>query len=98
MMSSHTRANSLGYGNTEIAAAVGQQLAQLHYVGTVSNLAPPTIALASKIAALAPEGLSKILFVNDGSEAVEAAIKIAKQYHAHTGKPRATKSISRWNA
>ncbi len=98
MMSSHTRANSLGYGNAEIAAAVARQLEELHYVGTVTNLAPPTIALADKIANLAPDGLSKVVFVNDGSEAVEAAIKIAKQYHAHSGKPRATKIISRWNA
>jgi putrescine aminotransferase len=98
MMSSHTRANSLGYGNAEIAAAVGQQLEQLHYVGTVTNLAPPTIELAGKIADLAPDGLSKVLFVTGGSEAVEAAIKIAKQYHAHSGKPRANKIISRWNA
>jgi putrescine aminotransferase len=98
MMSSHTRANSLGYGNKEIAEAVGNQLAELHYVGTVTNLAPPTVALADKIADLTPDGLSKVVFVNDGSEAVEAAIKIAKQYHAHSGKPRATKIISRWNA
>jgi len=98
MMSSHTRANTLGYGNAEVAAAVGEQLTRLHYVGTVTNLAPPTIALASTIARLAPDGLSKVLFVTGGSEAVEAAIKIAKQYHAHTGKPRANKIISRWNA
>lgn len=98
MMSSHTRTNSLGYGNAEIAAAVARQLEELHYVGTVTNLAPPTIALADKIADLAPAGLSKVVFVNDGSEAVETAIKIAKQYHAHSGKPRATKIISRWNA
>ncbi|HEU0113270.1 MAG TPA: aminotransferase class III-fold pyridoxal phosphate-dependent enzyme, partial [Thermomicrobiales bacterium] len=98
MMSSHTRANSLGYGNREIAAAVGEQLATLHYIGTVSNLAPPTIQLAAKVAALAPGRLSKVLFVNDGSEAVEAAIKIAKQYWQNAGKPRASKIISRWNA
>jgi adenosylmethionine-8-amino-7-oxononanoate aminotransferase len=98
MMSSHTRANSLGYGNAEIASAVARQLEQLHFVGTVTNLAPPTIQLAAKIARLAPDGLSKVLFVNDGSEAVEAAIKIARQYHAHAGKPRAHKIISRWNA
>jgi putrescine---pyruvate transaminase len=98
MMSSHTRANSLGYGNKEIATAVADQLERLHYVGTVNNLAEPTIRLAAKIADLTPDGLSKVLFVNDGSEAVEAAIKIAKQYHAHAGKPRATKIISRWNA
>src|SRR4051794_27656572 len=98
MMSSHTRANSLGYGNSEIATAVAKQLELLHYVGTVNNFAEPTIQLAAKIADLAPNGLSKVLFVNDGSEAVEAAIKIAKQYHTHTGKPKATKIISRWNA
>ena len=98
MMSSHTRANSLGYGNTEIASAVARQLEELHYVGTVNNLAPPTIQLAARIAALAPDSLSKVVFVNDGSEAVEAAIKLAKQYHAHAGKPRAHKIISRWNA
>ena len=98
MMSSHTRANSLGYGNAEIAGAVARQLEQLHYVGTVNYLAPPTIQLAAKIAQLAPEGLTKVLFVTGGSEAVEAAIKLAKQYHAHTGKPRANKIISRWNA
>ena len=97
-MSSHTRANSLGYGNAEIAAAVGKQLEQLHYVGTVTNLAPPTIELAGKIADLGAGRLSKVLFVTGGSEAVEAAIKMAKQYHAHTGKPRANKIISRWNA
>jgi adenosylmethionine-8-amino-7-oxononanoate aminotransferase len=98
MMSSHTRANSLGYGNKEIAAAVARQLEELHYVGTVTNFAPPTIELAAKIAELAPDGLSKVLFVTGGSEAVEAAIKLAKQYQIHTGKPRANKIISRWNA
>ncbi len=98
MMSSHTRANSLGYGNAEIAGAVARQLENLHYVGTVANFAPPTIELANKIADLAPDGLTKVLFVTGGSEAVEAAIKIAKQYHAHSGKPRANKIISRWNA
>ncbi len=98
MMSALTRANSLGYGNAEIAAAVARQLEQLHYVGTVNNLAPPTIELAAKIAELAPEGLTKVLFVTGGSEAVEAAIKLAKQYQVHAGKPRANKIISRWNA
>ncbi|MCC6315641.1 MAG: aspartate aminotransferase family protein [Thermomicrobiales bacterium] len=98
MMSAHTRANALGYGNREIAAAVGEQLATLHYIGTAANLAPPTIRLAAKIAELTPTPLSKVLFVNDGSEAVESAFKLARQYHVHTGKPRANKIISRWNA
>ncbi|CAN5852065.1 aspartate aminotransferase family protein [soil metagenome] len=99
MMSTHTRANSLGYGNQEVAQAVYQQMATLHYVGTVDNLTEPAIQLAEKIAELAPGRLSKVMYVSGGSEAVEAAIKIAKQYHINVGrKPRAHKVISRWNA
>ena len=99
MMSSHTRANSLGYGNAEIAQAVADQLSTLHYVGTVSNFAEPTIRLAKRIAEKAPGDLSRVLFVSGGSEAVEAALKMAKQYQIQSGnKPRAYKVISRWNA
>ena len=99
MMSSHTRANSLGYGNAEIADAVAEQLRTLHYVGTVSNFAEPTIRLAKRIAGKAPGDLSRVLFVSGGSEAVEAAIKLARQYQIQSGrKPRASKVISRWNA
>jgi putrescine---pyruvate transaminase len=99
MMSTHTRANSLGYANQEIAQAIHDQLLQVHYVGTTENITPPTIRLATKVASLAPGRLEKVLFVNDGSEAVEAAIKLAKQYHLNRGiKPRAHKIISRWNA
>ncbi|MFM9107050.1 MAG: aspartate aminotransferase family protein [Chloroflexota bacterium] len=98
MMSSHTRANSLGYGNVEIADAVREQLATLHYIGTASNLAPTTIRLAEKVASLAPAGLDRALFVNDGSESVETAFKLAKHVQQVSGKPRASKIISRWNA
>ncbi len=99
MMSTHTRANTLGYGNEEVARAVYEQLRRLHYVGTVNNLAEPTIRLAEKIADLAPGRLSRVLFVSGGSEAVESAIKLAKQYHIAAGrKPRAYKIISRWFA
>ncbi|MCP5118361.1 MAG: aspartate aminotransferase family protein, partial [bacterium] len=98
MISAHTRANTLGYGNTEIARAVGEQLATAHYVGTRNNLAEPTVRLAAKLAELAPGKLSKSMFVSGGSEAVETAIKLAKHYQQQRGKPRAYKIISRWNA
>lgn len=95
MMGSHSRANSLGYGNEEIARAVYEQMRTLHYVGTVANLAEPTIRLSSKIASLAPGALSRVVYVSGGSEAVETAIKLAKQYHIAVGrKPRAHKIIS----
>ena len=99
MMSSHTRANSLGYGQTEIADAVHRQLMRVHYVGTVDNFVEPAVRLAAKLAALAPGRLDHVMYVSGGSEAVEAALKLAKQYHIHRRtKPRAHKVISRWNA
>ncbi|MCC6945670.1 MAG: aspartate aminotransferase family protein [Thermomicrobiales bacterium] len=99
MMGTHTRANSLGYGNQEIAQAIYEQLATLHYVGTADNLSEPVIELSAKIASLAPGDLSRVTYVSGGSEAVETAIKIARQYHLNAGrKPRAYKIISRWNA
>jgi putrescine aminotransferase len=99
MMSSHTRANSLGYGSQEIAKAVYDQLAQLHYVGTCDNFVEPAIRLAAKLAKLTPGRLDTVMFVSGGSEAVETALKLAKQHHIHAGKkPRAHKIISRYNA
>ena len=99
MMSSHTRANSLGYGSQEIAKAIYDQLTRLHYVGTVDNFVEPAVRLAAKLAELAPGRLDTVMYVSGGSEAVEAALKLAKQYHIHRGrKPRAHKIISRWNA
>jgi adenosylmethionine-8-amino-7-oxononanoate aminotransferase len=99
MMSAHTRANTLGYGNQEIARAVSEQLATVHYIGTRNNLAPPTVRLATKLAQLAPGKLSKAMFLSGGSEAVETAFKLAKQYHQSRGaKPHARKIISRWCA
>jgi adenosylmethionine-8-amino-7-oxononanoate aminotransferase len=99
MMSSHTRANSLGYGNREIAEAVFDQMARLHYVGTTSHLAEPTIRLAARIAGHAPGRLSRVAFTSGGSESVETALKLAKQYQKESGrKPRAYKTISRWTA
>jgi putrescine aminotransferase len=99
MMSSHTRANSLGYGNDEIARAVYEQLGRLHYVGTYDNFVAPAVTLAAKLAELAPGQLSQVMYVSGGSEAVEAALKLAKQYQVVSGKkPRAYKVIARWNA
>jgi putrescine---pyruvate transaminase len=99
MMGSSTRATSLGYGQEEIARAVYNQLVGLHYVGTVGNQADVVIQLAARLADMAPGNLGVSFFVGSGSEANEAAFKLAKQYQFYRGnKPRAHKIISRWNA
>jgi putrescine aminotransferase len=95
--SSWTRASSLGYGNEAIARAVYDQLLRLHYAGTVAHTVDTTIELAAKLADLAPGRLDTTFFVSgSGSEANEAAFKLARFYHQARGvKPRAYKVISR---
>ena len=99
MMSATTRANSLGYGNDEIARAMHDQAVKMQYSGSGPYLSESAVELAAKLAELAPGRLSRTCFVSGGSEATETALKLAKQYQKQSGaKPRAYKVISRWNA
>ena len=98
LMSTVSRASSLGYGEERIADAVHQQLRRLHYGGTAFSQADVTLQLADRIAELAPGDLTASVFVGSGSEANEVALKLARFYHHARGlKPRAYKVIARWN-
>ena len=93
-----TRASSLGYGNAEIADAVHAQLRKLHYAGTAEYQADVVFELAEKLAELTPGDLGPCYFTESGTASNEAAFKLARFYQQATGKPRAYKVISRWNA
>jgi adenosylmethionine-8-amino-7-oxononanoate aminotransferase len=93
-----TRASSLGYGNEEIADAVHAQLKKLHYAGTAEYQADVVFELAEKLAELTPGPLGPSYFTESGTAANEAAFKLARFYQQASGKPRAYKVISRWNA
>jgi len=54
------------------------------------------VALAEKLAAMSPAGLDRVYFLSGGSEAVETAVKMARQYQVDRGKPMKFKVISRW--
>ena len=79
MMSTQTRASSLGYGQDRIAKAIYDQLVGLHYGGTFANVVDVTVRLAAKIAELAPGTLTASVFAGSGSEANEMSFKAAKQ-------------------
>jgi adenosylmethionine-8-amino-7-oxononanoate aminotransferase len=96
LMSSSTRASALGYGDERMASAINSQLLTLHYAGTGSVAAVPTVKLAERLAALPPHNLTATVFTGSGSEANEAAIKLAKLYQRARGKPQAYKVVSRW--
>ena len=85
---------NIGHGREEVAEAVYEQMKDISYSpgGTVS---PATVKLSAKVASLAPDKESRVYFVSGGSEAVETAIKMAKNYHKNNGEPTRWKVISR---
>jgi adenosylmethionine-8-amino-7-oxononanoate aminotransferase len=85
----------LGHGDTEVAAAVAEQAARLAYAHTSFFSSEPAEALAELLVGAAPAPLARALFVSSGSEAVEAAIKLARQYHVERGEPGRSALIAR---
>jgi adenosylmethionine-8-amino-7-oxononanoate aminotransferase len=79
----------IGYSHgDEIGRAAHEQMKELPFYTNWSYAHPRAIELAAEIAALAPGDLNRIFFVSGGSEAVEAAWKLARQYHAARGERR----------
>ena len=83
-----------GYGREEIARAMYEQAQRLNYTSPFATTSVVTIELARKLAELTPGDLTASFFCNSGSEAVEAAIKLARQYHEANGEGRRYKVVS----
>ncbi|MBF6606085.1 MAG: aspartate aminotransferase family protein [Chloroflexi bacterium] len=86
---------AIGHGRIEIAAAVAAQLSQLEFLDTLRYVSRPAVELADRLAALAPGDLDAVHFASSGSEAVEAGLKIARQYHYLRGRQGKFKVIAR---
>lgn len=86
---------NLGHSRGDLAAAAGKQMSVLPYATNWGMAHPPSVEAASLIAELAPGDLNTTFFVNSGSEAVESALKLVRQYHRANGQPERTKIISR---
>lgn len=84
-----------GHGRVEIGDAMAEQAKKLAYVSAEAYTTEPTVHLAHKLAEIMPGDLSRVYFCSGGSEAVETALKIAKQVQAMRGFPRRYKIISR---
>lgn len=85
----------LGHSNARVKDAVKAQLDQLPFAHTGFFTSEPAEALADLLIANAPGTLSRVYFVSGGSEAVEAAIKLARQYHLERGEPQRHHVIAR---
>jgi beta-alanine--pyruvate transaminase len=84
-----------GHSRPEIARAVARQLEQMSYVSPFQNGHRLGFALAERLAALAPAGLSYCFFTNSGSESVDTAMKIALAWHRKRGDGHRTRFVSR---
>ncbi|MFD3189729.1 aspartate aminotransferase family protein [Sedimentitalea sp. HM32M-2] len=85
----------LGHGDPDITAAIKDQLDQLAFAHTGFFTSKPAEALADLLISHAPGALDRVYFVSGGSEATEAAIKLARQYWVEKGEPQRGKLIAR---
>ncbi|MEJ0046226.1 MAG: aminotransferase class III-fold pyridoxal phosphate-dependent enzyme [Rhodospirillales bacterium] len=85
----------LGHGHPVIAAAITAQLHKIAYSHTSFFTSQPAEALADRIASATPGDLDHVYFSSSGSEAVEAALKMARQFHVECGQASRTRVISR---
>ena len=83
-----------GHGRAELAEAAERQIKELAYYTNWSYAHPRAIELAAEIASVAPGDLNRVFFCSGGSEAVESAWKLAREYHAARGERR-WKAIAR---
>ena len=86
-------ANLLGHANEKINARIKAQLDRLEHVIFANFSHRPAIEMAERLAALVPAGLTKFHFNDNGSSAVEAALKMAFQYCQQTGRTKKTRFL-----
>jgi len=85
---------NLGHSNPEIAEAIAGQARQFGYLSGTMFTHGPVEELAAEIAETLPGDLSKLYFLCSGSEAVEAALKLARQYWVEQGRPGKNRIIA----
>lgn len=85
----------LGHSNDRVKQAIKDQVDRLAFAHTGFFTSDPAEDLADLLIANAPEGIERVYFVSGGSEAVEAAIKLARQYYLEVGQPERRHLIAR---
>ena len=85
----------LGHGHPAVTEAMIEQARKLAFAHTGFFTSEPAEALADRLIEAAPPGFGRVYFVSGGSEAIEAALKMARQYFLEIGQPQRSRFISR---
>ena len=88
----------LGHSDRAVLDAVKSQLDRIAYAHTSFFTSEPAERLADMLVERAPAGIGRVYFVSGGSEAMEASIKLARQYFLETGQPQRRHVIARWQS
>ncbi len=88
----------IGHGVPEIVEAIKEQAERISYSYSLQFTNEPQETLAQELADFTPGDLNQVFFSSGGSEAVETAFKIAREYFLATGKPSKHKVIARWRS
>jgi adenosylmethionine-8-amino-7-oxononanoate aminotransferase len=88
----------LGHSHPKVIRAIKDQLDRIPFAHTAFFTNPALEALAERLARDAPGDLDRVYFVSGGSEAMEAAIKLARQYFLEIGQPQRRHLIARWQS
>lgn len=87
--------SNAGHGRAELGEAAARQAAELGFFMIWSYAHPRAIELATRLASMTPGDLNRVFFTDGGSEAVESAVKLARNYHRLRGNGQKMKHISR---
>lgn len=90
--------SAIGHGVKEIEAAMVRQLNQIDFTHGTQFTSQAAASLAENLVRIAPASLERVYFLSGGSEAVETAVKMARQYQVDRGMPLKYKVISRWTS
>jgi len=90
--------NIHGHRRPEINSAIVKQLDRIAHSTQLGLASPPAIRLAKRLVDLAPPGLTKVFYSDDGSTSVEVAVKMAYGYWHHNGQPQRSRFVALRNA
>ena len=85
---------TLGHQHPRLVKALCDQAAKMCHVALAGIAHEPSAALAAELVQVAPKGLSRVFFSDDGSTAVEVALKLALQYWGQNGRPQRTRFLA----